>query len=288
VIRGTAVGFCVGLALCLPTQAALAQSWRNVSTSRQLRGEERLAVEVEFASGTFRLGPGTASSLYRIQATYDEDGFESETDYDQRSSHILVRVTPHDGHGDLDMDADSPQLLDIALSPAVPVTLDLKIGAARSSIELGGLAVRRASIKTGASESRITFGSPNRVACEEFEIAMGAAELTVVGLGSARCERLKVAGGAGDLTLDFTGSWEPGTELDSDVTMGFGSLTLRVPEDIAVELTMSRLFASVEREGFVKRGDRWLSPNADRAIATLRLHVRAILGDVSFDWVPVR
>ncbi len=284
----TAVGLCAGIALCLSSQAALAQSWRNVSTSRQLREEERLTVEVEFASGTFHLGPGTTASLYRIRATYDEDRFESETTYDQRSSHIFAKVTPHDGHGDLDMDADSPQLLDIALSPAVPITLDLKIGAATSSIELGGLAVRRASFKTGASESRIAFGSPNRVACEEFEIAMGAAELTVSGLGSARCERLKVAGGAGDLTLDFTGTWEPGTALDSDVTMGFGSLTLRVPEDIAVELTMSRLFASVEREGFIKRGDRWLSPNRDGAVATLRLHIRAILGDVAFDWVPVQ
>ena len=245
-------------------------------------------MEVEFASGRFRLGPGTPSSLYRIQTTYDEDGFEFEANYDQRSSRILTRVTPHDGHGDLDINTDSPQLLDIALSPAVPVTLDLKIGAATSTIELGGLAVRRASVKTGASDSRITFGSPNRIACDELEIAMGAAELTVVGLGSARCERLKVAGGAGDLTLDFTGSWEPGAVLESNLTMGFGSLTLRVPEDIAVELTMSRLFASVEREGFVKRGDRWLSPNADEAVATLQLHVRAILGDVSFDWVPVR
>jgi len=265
-----------------------AQSWRTLTTSRQVRGEALLEVEVEFASGTLRLQPGARGSLFRIDAKYDEETFESSTSYDPQGSHLSVKITPDDFDGDIDLDDDSPQFLDLALSPEVPVALDLKFGVAKSVIELGGLAVRRVEVKTGASETSIGFERPNRVACEELSVAVGAAKLTVYGIGNSRCEHVKLAGGAGDVTLDFTGTWPAGFQPEAEVMMGFGSLTLRIPENVGVELTMSRLFASFEDEGFEKRGSRWVSANYDDARATLKLQVRAILGDVSVDWVAGR
>jgi hypothetical protein len=265
-----------------------AQSWRTFTTSRQVRGESQLDVEIEFVSGTLRIHPGVRGSLFRIDAKYNEEMFESSTSYDPRGSRLSVKITPDDFDGAIDLDDDSPQYLDLALSPAVPVALDLKFGATKSEIELGGLAVHRAEVKTGASETSIGFERPNRVPCSELSIAVGAAELTVHGIGNSRCEHVKLTGGAGDVTLDFTGSWPMGSRTEADVTMGFGSLTLRIPQNVGVELTMSRLFASFEDEGFEKRGSHWVSANYDDAHATLRLHVRAILGDVSVDWVVGR
>jgi hypothetical protein len=279
---------CVALALAAHPQTTHAQSWRTLTTSRQVRGEAHLEIEVEFASGTLRIGPGSRESLFRLDAKYDADHFESNTSFDPRESRLSVTIKPDEFDGDIDLDDDSPQYLDLALSPAVPVALDLKFGAARSTIELGGLAVLRAEVKTGASETSIGFGSPNHVRCEEMSIAVGAAELTVYGIGNSRCEHVKLAGGAGDITLDFTGAWLSGFQTDAEVTMGFGGLTLRIPENVGVELTMNRLFASFEDEGFEKRGSHWVSANYDDAQAILSLKVRAILGDVSVDWVESR
>ncbi len=282
------VGAYVALVLAASPDLADAQVWRTISGSRQVRGESRLDVEIEFASGTLRLHPGVRETLFRVEARYDEQTFESSTSYDPRDAHLAVKVTPGDHGRNLDLDDDSPQYLDLALSPAVPLSLDFKFGVARSEIELGGLAVHRAVVKTGASSGRIGFDTPNRITCEEFEVAVGAAELTVYGLGHARCEQVKVAGGAGDVTLDFTGSWLAGALTEADITMGFGSLTLRIPEDVGVELTMNRLFASVEKQGFVKHGSRWVSENFDDATATLELRLRAFLGDIAVDWVSAR
>ncbi|MGD8727520.1 MAG: LiaF-related protein [Gemmatimonadales bacterium] len=278
---------CIGIALAVTPQFANGQSWQTLSTSRQVRGESQLLVEVEFASGTLRLRPGRSESLFRIATRYDEDWFDFATDYDPRAASLRVKLAPED-LDDIELDDDSPQYLDLELSPTVPVSLDLKFGAAKSTIDLGGLALHRADIKTGASEAHIGFERSNRVRCEELSVAVGAAELIVTGIGNARCQRVKLAGGAGDVTLDFTGDWDPGTHTEAEVTMGFGGLTLRIPEDVGVELTMNRLFASVETTGFEKRGSHLVSTNYDDARATVKLHVRAILGDVSVDWLAAR
>lgn len=279
----------MALVLAASTDSADAQVWRTLSTSRQVRGESQLDVEVEFTSGTLRLFPGVRERLYRVEARYDEEIFESSTSYDPRDSHLEIKVTPRDHDGvDLDLDDDSPQFLDLALTPAIPLSLDLKFGAARSQIELGGLAVHRAVVKTGASSGRIGFDSPNRITCEELEVAVGAAELTVYGLGHARCEQVKLAGGAGDVTLDFTGSWPGGFLTEAEIIMGLGGLRLRIPENVGVQLSMNRLFASFEKQGFEKRGSHWVSENYDDATAILELRVRAFLGDIAVDWVPAR
>jgi hypothetical protein len=278
----------VGLGVAVVPQTTDAQSWRTLTASRQVHGESRLEVDIEFASGTLRIQPGARESLFRVDAKYDEDRFESSTSFDPRTARLSITVQPDELDGDLDLDDDSPQYLDLALSPAVPVSLDLKFGAAKSAIELGGLAVDRVAVKTGASETAIGFERPNRIACEELSVAVGAAEFTVYGIGNSRCRHVKLAGGAGDVTLDFTGAWPVGFQAEAEIIMGFGGLTLRIPENVGVELTMNRLFASFEHDGFEKRGSHWVSANFDDAQAVLRLQVRAILGDVSVDWVERR
>jgi len=279
---------CAALGVAVLPQTIHAQSWRTLTTSRQVRGESLLEVEVEFASGTLRIQPGARESLFRIDAKYDEDNFVSSTSFDQRNARLSITIKPDELDGDINLDDDSPQYLDLALSPAVPVSLDLKFGAAKSAIELGGLAVHRVEVKTGASETTIGFERPNQIACEELSVAVGAAEFTMYGIGNSRCRHVKLAGGAGDVTLDFTGAWPAGFQAEAEVIMGFGGLTLRIPENVGVELTMNRLFASFENEGFEKRGSHWVSANFDDAQAILRLQVRAILGDVSVDWVERR
>jgi hypothetical protein len=277
----------IGLGLAVGASTAVAQSWREITSSRVVRGEAHLDVAVEFASGTFRLHPGSQNQLYRIDAMYDEDSFESTTRFDAGATQLQIGITPRDLREGPKIDDESPQYLDVALSTAVPLSLDLKFGAAQSAIELGGLSIRRVNIKTGATSSSIGFDRANQIACEALEIAVGAAELVAEGLGYARCQTIKLAGGAGEVTLDFTGRWDDTFVTSAEIMMGLGVLNLRIPEDVGVELRMSRLFASFDRERFEKRGANWVSTNYDQARATLQLHIRAVLGEVNVEWIPV-
>jgi hypothetical protein len=225
--------------------------------------------------------------LYRSRTRYDADLFKSATSYDAERNQLDLALTPRDLSDDFEVeDENYPQELELALSPAVPLTLDLEFGAAQAEIDFGGLSVASAHIKTGASGSAVRFSEPNRIACGNLEIAVGAADFLIEQLGNARCARIEAAGGVGTVTFDFTGEWPQGFTSNAEITVGLGELSLRFPEHLGVAIKMNRLFASFERQGFAKRGSEYVSENFDEATAHLELEITAVMGGVNVEWVP--
>jgi hypothetical protein len=281
--RGIAVA---GIALALVSTPVGAQTWKTGTSSRQFRGEEHLRVHVTFGVGSFSLHKGTAAELYQSRVRYDDDRFESDLSFDAGRGRLDVALTPRDLRGDFEYEGDFPQELELGLSPAVPLTLDLEFGAAEGTIDLGGLSVASAHIKTGASGSVVRFSEPNRIACDRLEIAVGAAEFRAEQLGNARCAVLDAAGGVGTVTFDFTGDWPQDFVSTAEFTVGLGELRLRFPENLGVVIKVNRLFASFEQQGFVKRGSRYVSANLDESRARLEVEINAVLGGVNVEWVP--
>ncbi|UCF40886.1 MAG: hypothetical protein JSW43_00650 [Gemmatimonadota bacterium] len=272
-------------ALLLMSDLATAQTWQSVSASRRVHGEKRLRVDVEFAVGTFRLRPTEGNALYHADILYDAEFFEPRIEYDAERGRLDLRVTPEIENGlDLDYD-DTDQHLTVELSRSVPTVLELKFGAARAELDLGGIPLERAEIKTGASESVVSFEEPNPIACDRLEVGAGAADFTLTQLGNARCRVIEVAGGIGDVTLDFTGQWDSAVDTRVEIVMGFGDVNLRLPIGLGIEVDIDRLFAGFEGSGFVKRGSRYFSHDYDGAAQKLRLDIKAALGDVNVEWV---
>ena len=273
------------VALSAAAVAADAQTWKSGTASRQLRGEQHVEVQVEFAAGMFTLHPGSAEQLYRSRVRYDADHFASRQSFDSERSKLSFALTPLSGDN-IDFDAEQTQELDISLSPAVPLALDLAFGAAKADIELGGLSIESAHIKTGASGSVVRFSEPNRIACRRLELGVGAAEFLIEHLGNARCALIEAAGGVGTVALDFTGDWPADFTTQAEVTVGLGELVLRLPRDLGVTIEMNKFLASFEPQGFVREGSRYRSENFDEATAHLALEINAVMGGVSVEWVP--
>ncbi|HEX9726923.1 MAG TPA: toast rack family protein [Gemmatimonadales bacterium] len=261
-----------------------AQSYRTVTDSRRHNGERDFRVEVEFGIGRIEIGPSNGRDLYRLAMVYDEDRFEPELRYRESrnalhagvSSFRNVNVNYKDG---------TEQRLDLALSRSVPVALDLAFGAVRADIELGGLLLTNARIKTGASRTDLRFSEPNRAVCESLRIEIGAAEFVAQNLGNARCQTIRLEGGAGDWTLDFGGEWSDQVATRLVVKMGLAGLKLRLPENVGVRLDIDRFLVSMDRSGFSKRGSDYFSRNYDSARIHLDIEIDAALGNIEVDWI---
>ena len=173
----------------------------------------------------------------------------------------------------------------MAISRAVPTRLVIEFGAAKADIELGGLSLTSASIKTGASETLVKFSEPNRVACGSLELAAGVARFEVHKLGNARCSRIEVSGGIGEIVLDLTGDWARGSSTPITVKIGLGQLTLHLPRRLGVEIDINKLLVGFDERGFMKRGSRWVTPNYEEAAAHVRLEIKAIFGNIDIVWV---
>jgi hypothetical protein len=281
----------VRIALALAAGPALAsadplhaQTWRTLSSARQRAGERSLDVQMEYGAGTLRVQPATGGLLYRLEMRYDEDHFRPETEYDAAHTSLRVEMDGREGHHDRPrrnrMQGGTSTL---SLAPEVPVRLDLKFGAGDANLDLGGLALRRLRLSTGASDTHVAFATPNRVDAEEVRLEAGAAQITVTGLGNTHASLIRFEGGVGDATLDFGGQWTH--DAEARLQMGIGSRKLRFPRGLGVRIHKDSFLSSFDHPGMVQRGDDWYSTNWDHATRKVTIDIDAAMGSIDVEWM---
>jgi len=266
--------------IALP-HAASAQNWRNVTMSRQISGEDHLRVQVSYGAGHFRVKPTSeAGLLYSMQLRYDEDMFEPHADYEGDRLHLgvegigkSIRLGNNRSSGEMDL----------SLTRHVPMDLDLKFGAVRADLDLGGLSLSSLELSTGASESTVDISEPNPMEMRTATFEVGAADFTARHLGNLNAKHIDVSAGVGGVTLWFNGRWQQDTSVSID--MGLGSLELRFPEGLGVSLTKDSFLTSLDSEGLVKRGDSYYSLDWERAERKITIDLDAAFGSVKVVWV---
>lgn len=254
------------------------QDWRDMTSFRQRSDETQLDVAVRYGAGKLVIEPGTGGELYRVGLRYDSDLFDPITEY--RAGRLKVGVEGV-GKGIRLRNHQSGELK-LAISRDVPLHVDLEFGAVEADIELGGLRIRTLNIETGASDTSLRFSAPNLIACDRFDVSMGAAGFRASGLGNANCSRLRVEGGVGDITLDFGGRWQ--RDIEADITMALGSVTLVIPEDIGVRVERSTFLTDFNPGGFEKRDNVYYSTNWERAARRLMVDLEGAFGSINVRW----
>jgi len=278
-MRNISVLCCV-LALT-PSGGLEAQDMRTVTMSRRLVDHEEISVAVRYGTGRFSVHSLDEGLLYRMSVTYDEDAYEPVADFSGTTLELgleslasrRIRIPRRGSEGRLALE----------LARNVPMRLDLEFGAVRADIDLGGLELAALDLSTGASESSFDVSSPNRGEMERARFQVGAAEFVAQHLGNLNAERIEVDAGVGSLTLGLDGDWRRDASLS--IQMGLGALELRVPEGLGLRLRRQSLFASVDAEGLVKRGDTYSSLDWDEAERRVTIDLDAAFGSVEVVWV---
>lgn len=278
-------------------EPAAAQEMTEVRTARRDAGRaERLRVQVEYAAGRVAVGRAEPGFLYRTYLRYDASRFDPTRQWSREGpqGHLQLgmegvrsggRWIRRDGF-DIDVDLgglrdlrDASGAMELDLSRSVPTDLSLEIGAAETSLRLGGVPLTSLGLETGASETELSFDRPNPVRMERLEIEAGAASLRTRGLGNARFRELSVEGGVGDLRLDFTGEWAG--DAAATVEVGLGSLRLIVPEDLGVRIHRETFLTSFEvPAGFRRTDSGYETENWSSAEHRLTLDLSAAMGAV--------
>jgi len=261
------------------TPAASGAQMRTVSMSRQLEDEDEVRVAVEYGAGRFTVRPMDSGLLYRMNLEYDEDRYEPVVEYARHRLRVGVESIRGGIRG---RDSEGGRL-DLELARGVPMDLDLEFGAVRADVDLGGLALTRLELSTGASESVIDVSEPSPSGMELARFEVGAAEFTARRLGNLNAERIEVDAGVGSLTLWLDGEWRRDARVGID--MGLGSLELRVPEGLGLQLRKDSFLTSLDSEGLVKRGETYESLNWANATRRVTIDLDAAFGSVNVVWV---
>jgi hypothetical protein len=218
----------------LATEAAGAQSWRTLEVSRQLRDSAEHRVKVQYAVGRLRLEPSADPVLFSMQLRYDEERMRPVHEYTPASRRLVLGVDAEGTRwGRIRRDRDYGEMR-LVLSDAVPMDLELKLGAAEARVDAGGLALTRLGIETGAADAVLDFSKPNRAEMRRLDLKLGAASFVITNLGNANVSAVTVEGGVGSVDLDFGGAIQRDVSVDANVALG--KLTLHLPRDVGVRV----------------------------------------------------
>src|SRR5579862_8271784 len=229
------------LALALACGTASAQEWRTLDVSRQLHDTSPLKADITYGAGTFTLGPATGADLYEMHMRYPSGRSTPVATYDAgaHAVHLGIKSQNFSIPGG---DADNNEL-HVGLARGVPLDLTAEVAAADVKIDLGGLAVRKLMLKTGATDASLAFSAPNTAHMESMDLKVGAAGFKATGLANANTNTIRLRAGIGDWDLYFDGQWTHDITLDAKV--GLGSLNIHVPDYVRVEQNANAVLGAV-------------------------------------------
>ena len=266
------------------------ESWvgeeNYVDTTREesRETETQLTARVSLKVGELQVEPGSADKIYEADFHYNDLAFKPDVSFERGDGgkadlYVSLAGETHSfGNG-------GDNSIRLRLNPEVPVELELNAGVGSSTIDLSGMHVAGVEIQSGVGETRLHMLEPNRSECRLVEITSGVGEFSLTGLGHFSFDQFRFRGGVGASELDFSGDWTKVGETEIEV--GVGEVDVRLPRDIGFEIRVNQGFFSdlSVPDGFTKEGDTYYSANRDRAEKTLKIRVRAGIGEVRFSWL---
>ena len=269
---------CALLLLWIGAGSAAAQEPRSLDVSRQLHDSSAMEVRVRYAAGKLALRAAPGPVLYRMQLNYLPEVVRPVHAFaaDKRTLRVGVekrgvRVPGGDQSGEMRLD----------LSPQVPMDLDFELGTVEADLDLSGLRIGQLRVESGASEAELRFGTHNTERMRALTLEVGAASLRASGLANANAPEVRVQAGVGGVDLDFGGAWTQ--DIDLDVRVALGGVTVRVPRAVGVRAEARKFLASFDPRGLVKRGDAYYSENWESAAHHLRVRSHTTFGTLRID-----
>jgi hypothetical protein len=276
-------------ALLLAPAAAQAQSWRTVEVSRQLRDTSEHHVRVRYGAGTMTVVPAEQAVLFSMALRYDEERSDPVHDYDPETRALTLGLTNMNvanvGFGRRSRrEGREGGDLRVALSPSVPLDLELDLSAGRGDVELGGMSIRNLRIQSNAAETTVRFSRRNLDRIRTLDIEASAGMVKVERAANGNASVIGVRGRVGSVELDLTGEWTQSVTIDADLAVG--SLRIRVPWDVGVSVQGRRVLTRLDHGGtLVERDGAMVSENLDEAEHQMSVRVNSSLGSVKVERV---
>jgi hypothetical protein len=232
-------------------------------------------VEILFGAGELEIEAGDPTQLFSGHFRYNVEQWAPKVSYENDILDIEQGGTKEDWGIPTGRTRNQWEL---EFSPQIPLSMKLDLGAGDGELDFTGLQVMDLDLDTGAGDFEVRFDEPNRAEMESLTLDTGASKLEVRGIGNASPEQVRIQGGVGDITLDFTGAWA--RSADVYVTAGVGSLTLRLPDNVGVQVETKGGLTNLDAPDLQRVGDTYVNDAFGEAAIELHVQVTTGIGNI--------
>lgn len=112
----------------------------------------------------------------------------------------------------------------------------------------------------------------------DLNVDMGVSD-TSLDLKGLQLNNLKIDSGVSDSTIDLSGDWPK--SFQTKIAMGVGDVTLLLPKQTGVKLSVSKGIGTVSMDGFISQGNRiYVNEAYDSSDVVLDIQLDIGVGDV--------
>jgi hypothetical protein len=250
--------------------------------------EKELNIVLSTSFGSLMVSRGDPEKMLVIEAEQTGKPLQTFVDYSVKNRIGYADISLGDERKDDERKRGSFNLKDfhkgkwfLKVSDAVPVSFDVELGVGSGDFNLSGMQIKNFTLSAGASDVTLAFDEPNKTRVENITIESGVSKFDGRNLGNANFRRFRFQGGVGSYTLDFGGMLK--NEVDVDVEIGFGVLTIYVPRDVGARVVydkswMSRIDCD---EDFVESAtNEYQTNNYHEATGKMNVRIDSGLGSI--------
>jgi hypothetical protein len=225
------------------------------SETVELGDADSVNVEIQMGAGELDVSGG-AGDLLEASYTYNVEELDPQATYD--NGRLEVKDSGAEGgiRSLFDLDEFRNEW-DLKLNEGVPMEMNIGLGAGRSNLALGALALTSLNIDGGAGEVDLDLN------------------------GSQSLRRLEVNLGAGNAAVDLTGDWQD--DLDARIVGGLGEFSLKLPSDVGVSVQVETGIGDVDVSGLSRDGDTYTNDAYGVSDVTLRIDIEGGVGRINLD-----
>jgi hypothetical protein len=245
--------------------------------------EREVKVSISSTFGQVRISRGEPEKI--VVAESDDDSSPMHISYTIRNRIGYLEITlgenDENKHGTFRVRNIEGGAWTLHFGTAVPISFDIEQGVGKGYYDMTGLQVKDFTLSNGASDVVLVFNEPNSEVIDNLSVESGVSKFSGLHLGNANFRRFRFEGGVGSSSLDFSGQLSG--EVDVDVELGLGALTILVPQETGARVFYDEGWMSKidYDDDFSKTGEtQYSSENYPTARGKMNVRIEAGLGRV--------
>jgi Cell wall-active antibiotics response LiaF, C-terminal/N-terminal domain of toast_rack, DUF2154 len=270
-----------GLALIFSAARFIAPVSEKYRHDIKQSGERELKVTLDAAFGTIRIERGISTYIMKADVETDLKRDISESiDYEKRDDLGYLSINTTEGtkkerhRRNISLGEFEKNDWFMQFTDKLPISFDIEL-------DFTGLSVKDLNLSTGASSVVLRFDDPNKETIENITIETGLSKFKGYGLCNANFDHMSFEGGLGSYVLDFSGKLNK--EVDVNIKVGFGTMTIWIPEDIGAKITHEKSFLSsidVPKDFTEDEDNIYFSKNYEAVQGKINMYIEAGLGSI--------
>jgi len=212
-------------------------------------------VDIQMGAGELDVSGG-ASELLEASFTYNVEELDPQATFSNGRLEVKDRDVKEGVRSLFDLDEYRNEW-DLKFNEDVPMEMNIDLGAGRTHLVLGALALTDLNIRGGAGEVDLYLNGSPSLSHLDFDI------------------------GAGDATVDLTGEWQ--NDLDATISGGLGEINLKLPAGVGLRIKVETGIGSINASGLSRDGNTYTNDAYGESDVTLRIDIEGGVGQINLD-----